>query len=68
MHGHDPNAKMTFINNYTDIRLLMQIIVHFIKDLFNSVRKDTIKKLILWISSLIPSSLFLIIEFVWIIN
>lgn len=30
MYGHEPNAKMAFINNYADTRLHMQIIVHFL--------------------------------------
>ena len=37
MHGHKATAKMAFINNYTDSRLHMEIIVHFLKDSFNSV-------------------------------
>lgn len=32
MHGHEPNAKMALISNYTDMRLRMKIIAHFLKD------------------------------------
>lgn len=57
MHGHKATAKMAFINNYTDSRLHMEIIVHFLKDSFNSVWNADKKKLIPQKSSLISSTL-----------
>lgn len=57
MDGHKATAKMAFINNYTDTRLHMEIIAHFLKDSFNSVWNADKKKLIPQKSLLIYNTL-----------